>query len=117
MKHFFPLLLILTAVFTAPAARAATAGDSVIVKPDIVYSTQQHTYILGGFVGGAVIGALKTKMYMFGGSGLFGIFNYAGGGGMQDIIKYLIGIAVGGIFAIVATLMVYDDDEATRVLG
>ena len=50
MKHFFPLLLILTAVFTAPAARAATAGDSVIVKPDIVYSTQQHTYILGGFV-------------------------------------------------------------------
>ena len=73
--------------------------------------------ILGGCVGGAVIGALKTKMYMFGGSGLFGIFNYAGGGGMQDIIKYLIGIAVGGIFAIVATLMVYDDDEATRVLG
>lgn len=73
--------------------------------------------ILGGCVGGAVIGMLKTKMYMFGGSGLFGIFNYAGGGGSQDIIKYCIGIAAGGIFAIVATLMVYNDEEATKALG
>ena len=45
--------------------------------------------ILGGCIGGAIIGMLKTKMYMFGGSGLFGIFNYAGGGGMQDIVKLL----------------------------
>lgn len=73
--------------------------------------------ILGGCVGGAIIGMLRTKMYMFGGSGLFGIFNYAGGGGSQDIIKYCIGIAAGGIFAIVATLMVYNDDEATEILG
>lgn len=73
--------------------------------------------ILGGCVGGAVIGMLKTKMYMFGGSGLFGIFNYAGGGGSQDIIKYCVGIAAGGIFAIVATLVVYNDEEATKALG
>ena len=73
--------------------------------------------ILGGCVGGAIIGALKTKMYMFGGSGLFGIFNYAGGGTSADIIKYCVGVAAGGLFAIVATLMVYNDEEATRVLG
>ncbi len=73
--------------------------------------------ILGGCVGGAVIGVLKTKMYMFGGSGLFGIFNYAGGGSSADIIKYCIGVAAGGIFAVVATLMAYNDEEATRVLG
>ena len=73
--------------------------------------------ILGGCIGGAIIGMLKTKMYMFGGSGLFGIFNYAGGGGMQDIIKYCVGVAAGGIFAIVATLIVYNDDEASRILG
>ena len=73
--------------------------------------------ILGGCVGGAIIGMLRTKMYMFGGSGLFGIFNYAGGGGVQDIVKYCIGVGVGGIFTIVATLMVYKDDEATRILG
>ena len=73
--------------------------------------------ILGGCVGGAIIGVLNTKMYMFGGSGLFGIFNYAGGGGMQDIIKYCIGVAAGGIFAIVATFIAYNDEEASRVLG
>ncbi|MBQ9328240.1 MAG: PTS transporter subunit EIIC [Solobacterium sp.] len=73
--------------------------------------------ILGGCVGGAIIGVLRTKMYMFGGSGLFGIFNYAGGGGVQDIVKYCIGVGVGGIFAIVATLMAYNDEEASRILG
>jgi PTS system beta-glucosides-specific IIC component len=73
--------------------------------------------ILGGCVGGAIIGALGTKMYMFGGSGLFGIFNYAGGGGMQDVVKYCIGVAAGGLFAIVATLIAYNDDEATKILG
>ena len=73
--------------------------------------------ILGGCVGGAIIGLLRTKMYMFGGSGLFGIFNYAGGGGIQDIVKFVIGVTAGGIFAVVATLMVYNDEEATKVLG
>ena len=73
--------------------------------------------ILGGCVGGAIIGALGTKMYMFGGSGLFGIFNYAGGGGMQDVVKYCVGVAAGGLFSIVATIIAYNDEEATRVLG
>ena len=73
--------------------------------------------ILGGCVGGAIIGVLGTKMYMFGGSGLFGIFNYAGGGGMQDVVKYCIGVGVAGIFTMVATIMAYNDEEATRILG
>lgn len=73
--------------------------------------------ILGGCVGGAIIGALGTKMYMFGGSGLFGIFNYAGGGGMQDVVKYCIGVGVAGIFTMIATVIAYNDDEATKVLG
>lgn len=73
--------------------------------------------ILGGCVGGAIIGALGTKMYMFGGSGLFGILNYAGGGGLQDVIKYCIGVGVGGLFTVVATLLAYREKEATQVLG
>lgn len=73
--------------------------------------------ILGGCVGGAIIGVLGTKMYMFGGSGLFGIFNYAGGGSAQDIIKYCIGVGVGGLFSIVATLLAYKDEDATKALG
>ena len=73
--------------------------------------------IIGGCIGGAIIGALGTKMYMFGGSGLFGIFNYAGGGGMQDVVKYCIGVGVAGIATIIMTMVAYDDEEATRVLG
>lgn len=90
--------------------------------------------VIGGLIAGAIIGGgfgvlvlfgmhwviiglLGTKMYMFGGSGLFGIFNYAGGGGVQDIVKYCIGVAAGGLFAIIATLMVYNDEEASKVLG
>lgn len=73
--------------------------------------------ILGGCIGGAIIGALGTKMYMFGGSGLFGILNYAGGGGGQDIVKYCIGIAFGALFTVIATILVYSDEEATKVLG
>lgn len=73
--------------------------------------------ILGGCVGGAIIGLLGTKMYTFGGSGLFGIFNYAGGGGIQDIVKYCVGVGAGGLFSIIATLMVYNDEEAAKVLG
>ena len=73
--------------------------------------------ILGGCIGGAIIGALGTKMYMFGGSGLFGILNYAGGGGIQDIIKYCIGVGFGALFTFIATLAIYNDKEATKVLG
>ena len=73
--------------------------------------------ILGGCVGGAIIGALGTNMDMFGGSGLFGIFYYAGGGCMQDVVKYCIGVGVAGIFTMVATIMAYNDEEATRLLG
>lgn len=73
--------------------------------------------IFGGCVGGAIIGALGTKMYMFGGSGLFGIFNYAGGGGLDDMYKYCVGVGIGGIVTIVATLWAYKDDEATKILG
>ena len=73
--------------------------------------------IFGGCVGGAIIGALGTKMYMFGGSGLFGIFNYAGGGGLDDMYKYCIGVGIGGIATILATFWAYNDDEASKVLG
>lgn len=73
--------------------------------------------ILGGAIGGAVIGGLGTRMYMWGGSGLFGILNYAGGGGVQDIVKYCIGVAVGGIFTLIATTVAYNDQEASKALG
>jgi hypothetical protein len=36
---------------------------------------------------------------------------------MQDVVKYCIGVGVAGIFTMVATIMAYNDEEATRILG
>lgn len=100
----------------ATISQICGVGEPLMYSVLIPLKKLFYINILGGCVGGAVIGLLGTKMYMFGGSGLFGIFNYAGGGGVQDMVKYCIGIAVGGLFSIIATLMVYDDKEADRVL-
>jgi len=74
--------------------------------------------IIGGCIGGAIIGLLGTKMYMFGGSGLFGVFNYVNPeGGMGDVVKYCIGVGIAGVITFIATIIMYDDEEAKRVLG
>lgn len=73
--------------------------------------------ILGGCVGGAILGILGTKMYMFGGSGLFGIFNYVNpNGGLQDVVKYCIGVGIAGIVTMIVTIAMYDDEEAKRCI-
>lgn len=71
--------------------------------------------ILGGCVGGAILGVLGTRMYMFGGSGLFGIFNYVNpAGGMADVVKYCIGVGIAGIVTMVVTIAMWDEKEAER---
>lgn len=51
MKQTIRIALLTVAAFaTATICSASLAGDSVIVKPDIVYSTKQQNYLLGGFV-------------------------------------------------------------------
>lgn len=73
--------------------------------------------ILGGCLGGAILGILGTKMYMFGGSGLFGIFNYVNpAGGMGDVVKYCIGVGIAGIATMAATIALYNDEEAKRCI-
>ena len=74
--------------------------------------------IIGGCIGGAIIGLLGTKMYMFGGSGLFGVLNYVNpAGGMSDVVKFCIGVGIAGVITFIATIIMYDDEEAKRVLG
>lgn len=69
--------------------------------------------ILGGCVAGAVVGGLHTKIFLFGGSGLFSFPNFVPStGGTEDLIKYAIGVAVGCIFAFVAQLLLYRDEDA-----
>jgi outer membrane protein insertion porin family len=50
MKQATKISVLTFAVFlTAAIGRAALSRDSVIVNPDIVYSTKQNSYLLGGF--------------------------------------------------------------------
>ncbi|MDO4326229.1 MAG: PTS transporter subunit EIIC [bacterium] len=73
--------------------------------------------IIGGCLGGAILGILGTKMYMFGGSGLFGIFNYVNpNGGMSDVVKYCVGVGIAGICTMIATIAMWNDEEASRCI-
>lgn len=70
----------------ATISQICGVGEPLMYSVLIPIKKLFYINILGGCVGGAIIGLLGTKMYTFGGSGLFGIFNYAGGGGVQDIV-------------------------------
>ena len=70
-----------------------------------------------GAIGGAVVALLGTKLYQFGGSGLFGITNYASSAaGMTDIIKFLIGAAVACVVCFIWQSVAYNDAEAAAAL-
>lgn len=69
--------------------------------------------ILGGCVAGAVVGGLRTKIFLFGGSALFSFPNFVPStGGTEDLVKYAIGVAVGCIAVFIAQLVLYRDEDA-----
>lgn len=74
--------------------------------------------ILGGAVGGAIIGLLQTKLYMFGGSALFSFPNFINPttGAVSDLVKYVIAVLIAGVFTFVAQLVTYRDKDA-KILG
>lgn len=69
--------------------------------------------IIGGAFGGAIIGFLKTKMYLFGGAGLFSIPNFINPetGNTVDVMKYLTAILISGIFTFIVQLCIYNKTE------
>lgn len=72
--------------------------------------------ILGGAIGGAILGALKVKIYVFGGSGLFGIANYADpSGDMTNLIKALIGIGIGMVACFIIQWIAWDFDAEKKL--
>ncbi|MGI6231218.1 MAG: PTS transporter subunit EIIC [Tractidigestivibacter sp.] len=74
--------------------------------------------ILGGAIGGAIIGALKGKIYVFGGSGLFGLANYVDpSGDPTNFINCCIGIAVGMVATFIIQWFAYDFEAEKRVIG
>lgn len=74
--------------------------------------------ILGGAVGGAIIGLLQTKLYMFGGSALFSFPNFINPttGAVTDMVKYVVAVLIAGTFTFVTQLIIYKDKDA-EILG
>lgn len=69
--------------------------------------------IAGGCVAGAVVGGLGTKIFMFGGSGLFSFPNFVPAtGDTTDLVKYAIGVAAGCIAVFIAQLVMYREEDA-----
>ncbi|MGN0707115.1 MAG: PTS transporter subunit EIIC [Faecalibacterium sp.] len=72
--------------------------------------------ILGGAIGGAILGALKCKIFVFGGSGLFGIANYVDpSGDMSNLIKALIGIGIGMAACFIIQWIAYDFEAEKKL--
>lgn len=92
-------------------------GEPLMYSVLIPLKKELYLNIAAGGLGGAVIGLLGTKIYMFGGSGLFSFPNFVSPtSGLTDIVKYSIGVAVGCIFVFVAQLVMYDDNRAKQAL-
>ncbi|WP_099469737.1 PTS transporter subunit EIIC [Konateibacter massiliensis] len=74
--------------------------------------------IVGGAIGGAILGLLQTKIFMFGGSGLFSFPNFVNPatGSISDMIKYVIAVLIAGVFTFVTQLIIYKDKDA-EILG
>lgn len=74
--------------------------------------------IIGGLVGSAIIGTLKGKIYVFGGSGLFGLANYVDPtGDTTNFIHCLIGILVAMVAVFIIQRIAYDFDAEKKVTG
>ncbi len=92
-------------------------GEPLMYSVLIPLKKELYINILSGCVGGAVLGLLGTKIYMFGGSGLFSFPNFINStSGTGDLIKYCIGVLVGCVFAFVVELIMYDDKKAQKLL-
>ena len=74
--------------------------------------------IIGGCIGGAIIGALKGKIYVFGGSGLFGLANYINpSGDWGNFILCCIGIGVAMVSVFVLQWILWDDEAERATFG
>lgn len=72
--------------------------------------------IVSGAVGGAVMGALGTKIWTFGGSGIFGFANYVNPtGDLSDLIKSVIGIGIDMVFCFIVQWITYDFEAEKKL--
>ncbi len=91
-------------------SQACGVGEPLMYSILIPLKKPYVINILGGCVGGAVLGAMKTKIYLFGGSGLFGFANYISTEGFDDLIKAFIGVGIAAVFVFIVQWIFWDDE-------
>lgn len=91
-------------------------GEPLMYSILIPLKTPYVINILSGAVGGAVMGALGTKIWTFGGSGIFGFANYVNPtGDLSDLIKSIIGIGIGMVFCFIVQWITYDFEAEKKL--
>lgn len=74
--------------------------------------------IAGGCLAGAIVGGLRTKLYVFGGSGLFCFPGYVSPmGDTSDLVKFAIGIGIACVVVFIAQVILYRDEDAKILEG
>lgn len=101
----------------ATISQICGVGEPLMYSVLIPLKKPLYLNILGGCIGGALLGLMQTKIYMFGGSGLFSFPNFVNpAGGLTDLVKYSIACLVACAFTFIAQLIIYKDEDAKNLL-
>ena len=96
----------------ATISQICGVGEPLMYSILIPLKRPLYLNIAGGCLAGAIVGLLGTKIYMFGGSGIFSFLNFMTTGDFTDLIKYSIAVAIGCIVTFVVQLMIYRPEDA-----
>lgn len=96
-------------------SQACGVGEPLMYSILIPLKKPYAINILGGVVGGALLGFTKTKIFLFGGSGVFGIANYAAVGETQNLIQAIVCILIAMVFTFVLQWIVYDFEAEKKI--
>lgn len=97
----------------ATISQICGVGEPLMYSVLIPLKKTMYLNVIGGCIGGALLGLMKTKIYMFGGSGLFAFPNFVNpAGGLSDLAKFAVCTLIACAFTFVAQLMIYKDEDA-----
>lgn len=98
----------------ATISQICGVGEPLMYSVLIPLKKPLYLNIAGGAIGGAILGLLQTKLYMFGGSGLFSFPNFVNpvSGQVTDLVKYAVSVLIAGVFTFIVQLIIYKDKDA-----
>ena len=87
----------------------AELGTAIFASLQMIITAMIISFFIGG-----ILGLLQTKLYMFGGSGLFSFPNFVNpvSGQITDLVKYAVSVLIAGVFTFIVQLIIYKDKDA-----